>query len=209
MLVSYEFALEVPLKEEQAFSILDPYLNRLALAVVKSFQTYRTRYPHRPIHRRTTAANVICDEIWAEIVGAFDEDAPRVHPVEQKYGLRLLGVQGRSGETEILLWFKKVDGKRNPKNYPTDRAKKRLAGENIEMFAEATILVVGYRLNRDETRVLSVSISRPSKGRPEWYIDLELPGDATNVVKIAQESDSGQPSRRVVVHRIKQTRLVE
>jgi hypothetical protein len=197
------------MKEELAHAILQPYLEKLAITIVKSFETYRTRYPHRPIHRRTTAASVICDEIWAEIVNAFDEDAPRVRPIQQAYGLRLLGVQGPSGETEILLWFKKVDGHRNPRSYPTKLASERLAGKNLEMFSRATVLIVGYCLNRDETRILSVSISRPAKGRPEWYIDLELPETPHNVVQISGSESTSTSSKRVVVRRIKQARLGE
>lgn len=196
--------------EDQAHSVLKPYLNRLAAAVVKSFYTYRTRYPHRPIHRRTTVANVMCDEIWAEIVGEFDGDRPMVRPVEQKYGLRLLGIQNQRGEIEILLWFKKVNTQRNPRSYPTDRAKNRLSGGSEEMFKKATVLVVGYQLNRDETRIRRVSISRPSLGKPEWYIDLEISEESTNMVKMTKEqAETAQQGRRVVVKRVSQARLVE
>ncbi len=195
--------------EDNAYRILKPHLKRLALAIVQGFQTYRTRYPHRPIHRRTTAANVICDEAWAEIVNTFVDDAPRVRPIDQRYGLRLLGVEGNVGEIEILLWFKKVNGQRKPRSIPTDRAKRRLAGENLELFSKATILIVGYQLNRDETRILRVSIFRPSLGKPEWYIDLELPEESSNVVKMTAADASQSTSRRVVVRRIKQARLVE
>lgn len=195
------------MQEDQAHSILQPYLSKLAKGVVKSFETYRTRYPHRPIHRKATAANVVCDEVWAEIVNSFDEDAPRIKPIEQKYGLRLLGVQGPSGDTEILLWFKKVNGQRKARAYPTKTASSRLAGGNVEMFEQATVLIVGYRLNRDETKVLWVSICKPSHGRPEWYIDLELPSSETNVIKMEDGQTAAAP--RVIVKRVKQLRLVE
>jgi hypothetical protein len=193
--------------EDNAHAILSPHYNRIALAIVKSFGTYRTRYPHRPIHRRTTAANVICDEVWAEIVSAFDDYAPMIRPIEHRYGLRLLGISGKTGEIDILLWFKKVDGNRNPSNYRTPTAARRLAGDTLEMFEQATLLVVGYRLNRDETRVISISITRPSVGRPEWYIELELPEGLENIVQIARGSETAAPGKRVVVRRIKQTRL--
>ena len=78
------------MNEDQAHRILKPYYSKLAGAIVRSFETYRTRYPHRPIHQRRTKANVMCDEIWAEIVNEFDEDAPHVRPIEQSHGLRLL-----------------------------------------------------------------------------------------------------------------------
>lgn len=196
-------------KEDQAHSILRKHYNRLALAVQDGFASYRTRYPHRPRHRKTTAANVVNDEIWAEVINAFDE-VPGVRCIEQRYGLRLLGIIGDTGETEILLWFKKVDGVRNPRNNPTRRSRRLHAGQNLEMFENATVLVVGYRLNKDETQVNRVSITRPSTGKPEWFIDLQIPEQTGNLVKMNPKSgDSESPARRVSVQRIKQTRLVE
>jgi len=61
------------------------------------------------------------------------------------------------------------------------------------MFEQATLLVVGYRLNRDETRVISIRITRPSVGRPEWYIDLELPEGLENIVQMPHGSETATP----------------
>lgn len=191
--------------ENQAFGILEPHLNRLAACVVKAFENYRTRYPHRPIHRRTAVANVLCDEIWAEAVNAFDEIAPLVRPIPHIYGTRYLGVQGPKGEIEILLWFKMVDGQGRPRSYPTSRAKRMLSGKNLELFEKATVLVVGHHLNKEETRIVSVSVGPPSSRRREWCIDLTLP--ANNIVEISETASQAAPGRRVVVRRIRQDRL--
>jgi len=191
----------------QANTILRPYLERLGLAPVKSFEVYRTRYPHRPIHRRTTTANVLCDEVWADIVNAFVDDEPQVRPILHPHGLRLLGIQGPSGEIEILLWFKKVRGTK-PRCYPTASARNRLSGGNFEMFKRATVLVVGYQLNREETRIIRVSIFPPSMGTPEWIIDLNI--DAAGAVATMPGGVPQRPARpRVVVRRIDQRRLIE
>lgn len=197
------------MREDQAHDILQRDFHKLVTAVVKSFETYRTRYPHRPIHRKTTAANVICDEVWAEIINCFAEDSPRIRPIERPYGLRLLGVQGPSGETEILLWFKKVNGQRKAGGYLTKTARNRLNGGNVEMFEEATVLVVGYQLSHDETKVLRVSLSKPARGKPEWYIDLELPSfDDKKIVKMGSEAGPAT-APRVVVKRVRQLKLAE
>ena len=195
------------MKEDDALKILNPYLEKLASSVVRSFEVYRSRYPHRPIHRRTTSANVMCDEIWAASINTFCDDAPRVKPIEQHHGLRLLGIQGPTGETEILLWFKKVDSGRRPRSLPTARSKKMLKGENLEMFKRATTLVVGYHLNREENRIQSISITRLLDGRPDWYFDLDLPDAPSNLVELPEKSPQAPSSTRVVVKRVGQQRL--
>jgi hypothetical protein len=195
------------LEQEAAVALLRPYFDRLAFAIVRSFETYRTRYPHRPIHQRRTAANVMCDEIWAEIVNAFDEDIPRVRPIEQQRGLRLLGIAGVTGEIEILLWFKKVDRGHRPKSFPTKRAQRMHKGQNLDMFKQATTLVVGYNLNHEQNRIVSVSIIKMLSKRAEWFIDLELPEDAENLIELPQQSPQGSTASRVVVRAIRQTRL--
>ena len=194
------------MEQDAAVAILRPYFEKLALAIVKSFETYRTRYPHRPIHQRRTAANVMCDEIWAEIVNAFDDDLPRVRPIEQQRGLRLLGIAGVTGEIEILLWFKKVDRQHRPKSFPTERAKRLHKGQNLEMFKKATTLVVGYNLNREQNRIVSVSIIKMVSNRADWFIDLELPEDAETLIELAKAPEPATGSR-VVVRAVRQTRL--
>jgi hypothetical protein len=195
------------MNEDQAHRILRPYYSKLAGAVVRSFETYRTRYPHRPIHQRRTTANVMCDEIWAEIVNEFDEDAPRVKPIEQSHGLRLLGIAAANGEIEVLLWFKKFDRNKRPRSLPTGRSKRMFKGGTLEMFEKAVTLVVGYQLNLEETRIRGVSICRLLDGRPEWYIDLDLPEAPANMVQLPDRSPQAQSRRRVVVRRTNQKRF--
>jgi hypothetical protein len=195
------------MNEDQAHRILKPYYAKLAGAVVRSFATYRTRYPHRPIHQRRTTANVMCDEIWAEIIAEFDEDAPRVRPVEQSHGLRLLGIAGANGEIEVLLWFKKFDRNKRPRSMPTGRSKRMFKGGTFEMFEKAVTLVVGYQLNPEETRIRGVSICRLLDGRPEWYIDLDLPEASANIVQLPDSSPQAPSARRVIVRRTSQKRF--
>jgi|SRR6185437_5373172 len=195
------------MKEDAALGILNPHLEKLASSVVRGFEIYRTRYPHRPIHRRTTSANVMCDEIWAAIINTFCDDAPQVKPIEQPHGLRLLGIQGPTGETEILLWFKKVDSGRRPRSLLTGRSQKMLKGENLEMFKSATTLVVGHHLNREENRILSISITRLLMGKADWYFDLELPDAPSNLMQLPEKSPQAPSSTRVVVKRVGQQRL--
>jgi hypothetical protein len=197
------------MNEDQAHSILKSYYSKLAGAIVRSFETYRTRYPHRPIHQRRTTANVMCDEIWAEIVNEFDEDAPRVRPIEQSYGLRLLGIAGANGEIEVLLWFKKFDRSKRPRSImATGRSKRMFKGGTLEMFDKAAMLVVGYQLNLEETRIRGVSICQLLDGRPEWYIDLDLPEAPAKIVQLPDRSPQAPSGRRrVIVRRTSQKRL--
>jgi hypothetical protein len=195
------------MNEDQANRILKPYYSKLAGAVMRSFETYRTRYPHRPIHQRRTTANVMCDEIWAEIVNEFDEYAPRVRPIEQSHGLRLLGIAGANGEIEVLLWFKKFGRNKRPRSMPTGRSKQMFKGGTLEMFDKAVTLVVGYQLNLEETRIRGVSICRLLDGRPEWYIDLDLPEASANIVQLSDRSPQAPSGRRVIVRRTGQKRL--
>jgi hypothetical protein len=194
------------MKEDYAFKMLKPFLPKLAHGVVRGFEVYRKKYPHRPIHRRTTSANVICDEIWAEVVNVFCDDAPRVKPIMQHHGLRLLGIQGTTAETEILLWFKKVDRSRRPHSLPTERSKKMLRGDTLEMFESATTLVVGYHLNREENRIRTVSISRLLDSKIEWSFELDLPDDG-NLVQLPETSPQAPSATRVVIRRVEQKRL--
>ena len=195
------------MEQDAAIALLQPHFDKLAFAIVRSFETYRTRYPHRPIHQRRTTANVMCDEIWAEIVNAFDDDIPRVKPIEQRRGLRLLGIAGVTGEIEILLWFKKVDRQHRPKSLPTGRARRMHEGRSLEMFKKATTLVVGYNLNREQNRIVSVSIIKMLSNRAEWFIDLELPKDAEKLIELPHGATQEATGSRVLVRAVRQTRL--
>jgi hypothetical protein len=148
----------------------------------------------------------MCDEIWAEVVNAFVDDSPLVKPIEQQRGLRLLGIAGAAGEIEILLWFKKVDRKHCPKSFPTERAKRMHKGQNLEMFKRATTLVVGYNLNHEQNRIVSVSIIKMLSSRADWFIDLELPEDTQGLIELNSETTATSASR-VVVRAVRQARL--
>lgn len=182
------------ISQDEAGSILEKHYDRICFAVADGYDRYR-KYPHRLLHRRSTRANIVNDEVVARVVEEFD-GIPETKLIDlRSRGLRLLRVQDR-----ILLWFKKTDRQRRIRIYPTVPAQQLESQGQIRLFPGLNILVVGYLLNRDETRVIRVSISKP-KGhglKPEWYIDLE-PRENDNL--LLMPSDSGpQPTRpRIVV----------
>jgi hypothetical protein len=96
----------------------------------------------------------------------------------------------------ILLWFKKTDRHHRPRIYPTNHALHLERGGQLSLFPDCTILIVGYLLNQDETKVARVSISRPAgRGlRPEWCIDLEPAVDAN--LKVMSREHSADDNRR-------------
>lgn len=193
--------------EEHAYRRLSPYMRLIGEFAPEAYETYRT-YPHRSVHRRTTAANVVNDEIWAAVIRTFDGvSGVKVVPHDQ---LRFLGIEDERGEVDILLWFKKVNSRRIPRIYPTTRARRIMSGRNLELFDRATILVVGYFLNRDLTKVKRVSISEPFTRKPGWFIDLDLPEAMDDgVVSIQSGKPLAGTGRKIVVHRVKQEKLAE
>jgi hypothetical protein len=197
------------LTQDKADKLLKQHYQKLVSGVVRGFQAYRERYPHRPRHRNITVANLVNDEQWAEIITEFDE-VPGVRVIEQSRGLRFLGICGNDGSVELLLWFKKVDAQRTSQLNKTRRSALLHAGQAVEMFPHSTVLVVGYYLNRDRTKVIRVSINRPTTGTPEWFIDLDVPQDANKVTNInTGTTESAVPTKRVTVRKIKQHRLAE
>ena len=86
--------------EDQARDELAPYFDRLAEAVCAGYQRYR-KYPGRSIHRSSTRANAVNDEIIAKAIEVFDGDQTVRRVEDRRKNLRFLAV----GE-KILLWFK-------------------------------------------------------------------------------------------------------
>ena len=183
------------MNQDEADALLRKHYRRLCEAVVTAFQRYR-KYPRRTVHRRATRATVVNDEIFAGVIESF-VDVPDTKPVDiRRKNLRFLKVGDRA-----LLWFKKTDRKHRPSIYPTEHAVHLEAGGQMSLFPDCTVLIVGYLLNRDETKVARVSISRPAgRGmRPEWCIDLEPAEDATlKVMPREAAADNGRRFKIVV-----------
>ena len=182
------------MKQAEAHSILRTRYAPLCAAVVAAYRKYG-KYPGRTIHRRTTRANIVNDEILAAVIGDFHEDEAVCLKLIRKKNLRFMQVEDR-----ILLWFKKMDRQRRPAIYPTDHAMHLESGGQMSMFPDCTILIVGYLLNRDETDVVLVSIIKPAGrgSRPEWYIDLQ-PVEEPKLAVMRKATSDSKPRFRVVV----------
>ncbi len=180
--------------QDEANSILEKHYDRLCLAVAEGYERYR-KYPHRTLHRRSTRANIVNDEIIARVIEEFD-GVPETKLVElRSRGLRFLRIGDR-----LLLWFKKTDRQRKIRIYPTLPAQRLEEGGQIRLFPGLSVLVVGYLLNHDETKVIRVSVakSRGHRQKPEWYIDLEpMESNVETLTPSASNSQSHRP--RVVI----------
>jgi hypothetical protein len=186
----------MPLTEGNADTRLRKHYDRLWNASSQGFKEY-LKYPSRSLHTKRTRANIVHDEILAKAIGEFDE-VPNVKLIDKpRMNLQLLKV----GD-DLLLWFKKMDAQRRCQLVLTEHAKLLQAGQ-IPMFPNADILVVGYLLNPEETRVDRVSIGKPAGvGKvPEWFIDLyanekiiKFPkgSSAANILSKAPTSVSGR-----------------
>jgi hypothetical protein len=186
---------EKTMDQSEAHSMLESRYEPLCASVVSAYRKYR-KYPGRTIHRRTTRANIVNDEILAAVIGDFHDDPSIRLVLIRKKNLRFMQVDER-----VLLWFKKMDYQHKPKIYPTEHARHLEAGGQISMFPDCTILIVGYLLNRDETDIIRVSISKPAgRGlRPDWFIDLE-PTEETNLAVMPKHKSGSldMPRFRVV-----------
>ena len=181
------------MNQDEASRILERHFSKIARAIVTGYGHYR-RYPAKADHRSTTKANVVSDEIWAEAVREFD-GVPGVRPlILRRNQLRFLAVEDR-----VLLWFKKVDRHRRPRNFPTKQAERMHAGENLSLFPDVEILVIGYLPDREEMRIARISISKPRKFHPDWFIDLIPPGEAVAFPMPALGSTDQDRGFRVVV----------
>ncbi len=188
------------LTEDNAHARLRKHYDRLWDSVFDGYEGYR-KYPDKTLHRRSTRANIVNDLILARAIQEFDE-VSRVKLIERrKINLRLLKV----GD-DILLWFKKMDAQRNCMIFPTDHAKLLQAGQ-MTMFPKADVLIVGYLLNPEETRVSRVSITKPAGlGKsPEWFIDLyanekiiKLPVGSFSAEAVAQAPSSTSGRLRII-----------
>jgi hypothetical protein len=180
--------------QDEASALLEKHLDRLWNAVVDGYERYR-KYPHRPLHRRSTRANIVNDEIIARVIEEFD-GVPDTKLVELRIrGLRFLRISDR-----VLLWFKKTDRQRRIRIYPTLPAQRLEAQGQIRLLPGLSVLVVGYLLNQEETKVTRVTIAKPNghAKKPEWYFDLE-PRES-NLTTLEAPGSSEQPIRpRVIV----------
>jgi hypothetical protein len=53
------------ISQDEADALLSPHYGKIAVAVVEAYRKYR-KYPGKTIHRRTTRATIMNDEISAE-----------------------------------------------------------------------------------------------------------------------------------------------
>lgn len=191
----------ISISQDEADSILQAHYGRIWRSATYGFEQWK-KYPNRPKHLRRTRANIIHDLMMDKAIQEFD-DVPNARPLELHGGtLRFLVLDDR-----IALWFKKVDGARKPSNYPTPAAMERHAGQ-FSLFPDASIIVVGYELNRDETKIKRVSVSLPNgHQRPAWFIDIERPepkvltltggGDGST----SETTEKASPKRRIRVRK--------
>jgi hypothetical protein len=169
----------VGITEDQVFGLLSPYFPMFLSCAREAYQHYVADYPDKDVHRPGTRASIVNDVLFKNVVNQFDE-IPDCHPVDWREShLRFLNVSDFT--TSILLWFKKVDSGRMISNYPTQHSLKMMSGQ-VSFLPEATVIVAGYMLNRDETEVRGMTFQPPTRGFPEWYIDIE---PASNVVPMS------------------------
>jgi hypothetical protein len=102
---------------------------------------------------------------------------------------------------KVIVHFKKLGRGRTPRSYPTKHALTLLEGtpDLPGISPAATLVLVGYTLSLEETRVSRVSIVKPKGTRvPEWFIDLEKPESMTSPVSDSFLKDE-IPERRIQV----------
>ena len=144
--------------------------------------------PHAVIHRPTTKANDFNDLWFAELVNALDQVDGIVPVFDRRKNLRFIRIPGR---IPIHLWLKKIDNTYHSSNLQTRNARRLESGLQLEMFASAFILTLGYLINRDGTGIDRVSITPPCgkrKLKPEWAIDLTLSKNVANISVVAPSS---------------------
>jgi hypothetical protein len=154
------------------------------------------KYPNRPKHLARTRANIVHDLMMDKAINRFDR--PRCRVVERRNQTeRFLVLDER-----VALWFKKLDRSRVPRNYPTEQALKRSKGQ-LHLFGEhedLELLVVGYALNREQTAVTRVSITKPNgRARPSWFIDLDEPTSGIRSLPNPSPQDEGPRRQRIVI----------
>jgi hypothetical protein len=186
------------LTRTQAERRLSKHYNRIGRACVNGYAKYKD-YPRRTVHRKTTKANVVCDEILACVISEFDE-VPGTKLIEdKKSGLRVFAI----GD-DIGLWFKKVDVNRRLRNVPTKQALALQSGAQLELFAKRWIIAVGYLPSDDGKRIRRISIFKPGRRKPEWFIDLEPPAEIEQL-PIDRRKGAGL---KFIVRRTEQTGLL-
>lgn len=182
----------MPLSMDEVSNLLEPHFDRLYKCASAGINQYQKQYPNRPIHRSRTRANIAHDLMIDAARQEFDGVAgARIIDISSKH-LTILDF-----DEKVVVLFKKLDGGRTPRNYPTKHAK-GLMGGTLDLpgiTPAATVVVVGYTLNLEETKVARVSIVRPKGNKiPEWFIDLHEP--ESNALSMPDLSQEGQTSAR-------------
>lgn len=153
------------ISEDLAYEIISPHFYPLWQAISGAVTECRT-YPNQTVHGKLARAVITNDLIFRNVVQEFDE-VPGIMPiVREPEHMRFLSMEGG-----VLLWFKKVDELRQTANFPTPQAVLRNSGQ-AEMFGKQEILVAGYRLNREENGVDSITFCPPNDVSPRWWFDI-------------------------------------
>jgi hypothetical protein len=158
----------VTISEDTAYAEIQPHVRRLWNCISQAYQRYRTEYPDVLLHRKATRANIINDLILANVIADFDEvPGSQIINIEQ-HQLRLLSLS-----EVVTLWFKKLDENRESSNVNTHQAGEMNRGQLNLFGGEASLIIAGYQLNKDETAIKCISFSPPNLVKPRWFIDVE------------------------------------
>lgn len=157
------------ISERQCLGLLRPHLITMWDAASTAHKRLLS-YADYPLFERRTIATVENNLIFSELIGRFDQ-IPGIKVVnEAKKNLRFIGINDKA-----LLWVKKVDSERHTTNYPTDNAEDMLTGQfSLPGMDDLSLVVLGYRLNPEETQIQRLSFHPPFKKRPEWFFDVEI-----------------------------------
>lgn len=131
--------------------------------------------PSAPIYCARTNSATRNDHIIAELLNNLDGFVDLFEDKQRNVKFLKFGKKHT-----FLLWVKKLNSARQ---YSVVRAVETraahlemLANGQQELLPSATIIVVGYTLSRDRSRVVNVSIVPTcARGKkPEWWIDLKM-----------------------------------
>lgn len=179
------------ISESQCRRLLSPFEPVFVASIVDAYATWTAKTaPTITDPTKRSRATVLHDLIMANVARALDT----VPGVSVLRGRRVLLRVCLAGHPAVIVQFKKLNGERRPRNYPTRTA---LLFDRQEPLAEIppdTRLTVGYRLNKHGTAILDIHTVCMSGRGIAWLYEIMPAAPATLTLPIARPAT---PARRV------------
>lgn len=179
--------------KEEALRQVGPLLPLLSEASHTAWMRWDKDHGRKLQFRRTTRANLLADLFWEELGKRLPDRGLKVVEVHAR---KLLSIGGH-----LVIQFKKLDARGQPRNYPTQTALAFGAQEPLPIIGTAPRLTLGYYLDGLETEIQEIRLLCTNAEGVAWYHTVEAPVLAE--IAVLRPASAGIARPRLVAKRVR------